>query len=218
MKTPKKYDPTLIGYARVSTREQNLGLQREALIRAGGDPQCIFEEHVSGAAAKRPLRDAALRQCRPGSTLVVWKLDRVSRNLLDLLTLMQRMEADGIAFRSLTETIDTNTPIGRVFVAMLGAFAQFERDTIRSRIKAGVDRSIAKGTKFGKPTIFTKPVQAKIWKWLHDDGETAVQISARLKCHPNSLRRVYTRKIIEKIRAGQHPRIVTSTKRKTKKG
>lgn len=84
MKTPRKYDPNLIGYARVSTREQNLDLQREALIRAGVDPQNIFEEHVSGAAAKRPMRDAAMRQCRPGSTLVVWKLDRVSRSLIDL--------------------------------------------------------------------------------------------------------------------------------------
>lgn len=218
MKTPKQYDPTLIGYCRVSTREQNLDLQREALIKSGVDPQNIFEEHVSGAAAKRPMRDAALRQCREGSTLVVWKLDRVSRSLIDLLTLMQRIEKDKIAFRSLTETIDTSSPLGRVFIAMLGAFAQFERDTIQARIKAGVDRSIAKGTKFGKPTIFTKPVQEKIWKWLHDDGETAVQIAARLKCHPNSFRRVYTRKIIEKIQAGKHPRIVTSTKRKTKKG
>lgn len=129
------------------------------------------------------------------------------------------MEAEGIGFRSLTETIDTSSPLGRVFLAMLGAFAQFERDTIKSRIQAGVDRSIAKGTKFGKPTIFTKPVQAKIWKWLHDDGETAVQIAARLKCHPNSFRRVYTRPVIDKIKAGKHPRIVTSTKRKpTKKG
>lgn len=216
MKTPRKYDPNLIGYARVSTREQNLDLQREALIRAGVDPQNIFEEHVSGAAARRPMRDAALRQCRPGCTLVVWKLDRVSRSLIDLLTLVQKMEADGIAFRSLTETIDTSSPLGRVFLAMLGAFAQFERDTIQARIKAGVDRSIAKGTKFGKPTIFTKPVQAKITEWLRD-GESAVQIAKRLKCHPNSLRRVYTRKIIDSIRAGKNPRIVTTTKR-TKKG
>lgn len=213
MKTEIPKAGTLVGYARVSTTEQNLGLQIEALAAAGVDRGLIFTDKVSGVSSRRPGRDAAIRQMRRGDTLVVWKLDRVSRSLLDLLTLIQRLEDEGIMFRSLTDPIDTTGPMGRAIVAILGAVAQLERDLIQQRIKAGVRNAIANGVRFGKPTIFTKDVQAKVWKWLHDDNLSAIEVAARLKCHPNSFRRVYTQKIIESIRAGRHPRIVTTTKR-----
>lgn len=204
---------TLIGYARVSTQDQNLAMQITALKEAGVPDSLIFTEKVSGASTKRPMRAAARRQCRPGDTFTVWRLDRVGRSILDVLQFLKDLEADGINFKSLTDSIDTKTPAGKAMMHMLAVFAEFERNTGIERIRAGVKQAKASGVKFGKPTIFTKAVQDKIWDWLHEDGLSAVQISEKLGCHPNSFRRVYTGEIIAKIRAGKHPRINTSTKR-----
>lgn len=161
MKQSQTYDRTLVGYARVSTEEQSLDMQRHALVRAGVPPDAIFEEVVSGAAIRRPKRDLLLKSLRPGMTLVVWKLDRVSRSLLDLLRFLEKLEAIGAGFRSLQDAIDTKTPAGRVMLAMLGAFAQFERDTIAERTKAGVARALERGVKFGQPVKFKPELVAK---------------------------------------------------------
>lgn len=149
------FNMDLVGYARVSTEEQNLDMQRHALLRAGVHPDAIFEEILSGASTRRPQRDLLLKRVRPGMTLVVWKLDRISRSLLDLLTFMKRLEELQVGFRSLQDSIDTNTPAGRVMLAMLGAFAQFERDLIAQRTRAGVMRAKERGVRFGQPTRFT---------------------------------------------------------------
>jgi DNA invertase Pin-like site-specific DNA recombinase len=211
MSKAPKYDPTLIGYVRVSSEEQNLDLQIEAMKRAGVDPQMIFKDKVSGIAARKPGREQAIRQCRPGDTLVVWKLDRVSRSLLDLLKLMEALDAEKIGFRSLTETIDTSTPIGRMFVGVLGSIAQFERDIIQMRSQAGVDRAIERGVKFGQPTIFTPETKEKIKVWVREN-RTIPWIAGQLKCHPGTIRRVYTFPVLEAIRAGKNPKIVTTSK------
>lgn len=153
----------LVGYVRVSTEEQNEDMQVHALMRAGVHPDNIHMDlGVSGVAAKRPARDMALRQCREGMTLVVYKLDRVTRSLLDLLLLLQGMTARGVHFQSLGDKIDTATPIGKVMLAVLGAFAEFERDMIKARTMAGVKRAMERGVRFGQPTKITPKVRASI--------------------------------------------------------
>lgn len=213
MKTQIEADGTLIGYCRVSTEDQNLGLQIDALTRAGVDPAMIFTDKVSGDAKRRPGRDTAVRQCRAGDTLVVWKLDRISRSVIDLLTLLNSLEDKGIKFKSLTDPIDTTGPMGRAVVTILGAVAQLERDLIRQRTQAGVTRAMANGVRFGQPTIFTPEVQAKVWQWVHD-GESAKQVAKRLGCHEGTVRRVYTFPVLEAIRAGKKPKIVTTSRDK----
>lgn len=182
-------DPSLIGYVRVSTEEQNDEMQRQALIRALVDENAIFADiGISGAAKKKPAREEAIRQLREGMSLVVWKLDRVSRDLLDLLTLLRDLEARGIGFRSLNEAIDTKTPMGKVMLAVLGAFAQFERDTAVQRTVAGIRTAQARGVKFGQPTKITADVTEKVEKWLAD-GERIPVIAKRLKLAESTIRK-----------------------------
>jgi DNA invertase Pin-like site-specific DNA recombinase len=142
----------LIGYARVSTLDQDSQLQRDALKLAGVDH--IFEERVS-AVKRRPVLEEALSSLRPGSVLVVWKLDRLARSLRDLLTILERLQLAGAAIRSLTEPIDTATPAGMLMVQVLGAVAQFERSMIRERVIAGQRAARARGKRWGRPCAFT---------------------------------------------------------------
>lgn len=139
----------LIGYARVSTAEQSLDLQVDALRRAGVDDDHIFREKVSGVAVKRKMRDALLKEARRGDTIVVWKLDRLGRSMYELITLVRQMDERGIKFRSLTEGIDTTTSGGRLLMHILGALAQFERDQIAERTAAGIRARMRRGAKWG---------------------------------------------------------------------
>ena len=127
----------LLGYARVSTDDQDTAAQVAALKAAGCER--IFREKASGGRWKRPELHRLLDQLRTGDVLVVWKLDRLSRSLRDVLTLMERLGDSGAGFRSLTEAIDTTTPAGRMLMQMVGAFAEFERAMLRERTKAGLD-------------------------------------------------------------------------------
>jgi DNA invertase Pin-like site-specific DNA recombinase len=141
-----------IGYARVSTRDQNPRLQIDALERAGCWP--IVEEKVSGVAKKRPVRDEALRQLGPGDTLTVWKLDRLGRSVSELLDIVRDLEARGVRFRCLTQPVDTSSASGRMFLTLLAAFAEFERELNRERVTAGKARMIAEGKHPGGPSMF----------------------------------------------------------------
>jgi DNA invertase Pin-like site-specific DNA recombinase len=152
---PEAEQGRLIGYARVSTAEQSLSLQTDALTRAGVDADNMHVEKVSGVASKRTGLDAAMMDCRSGDTFVVWKLDRVARSLRDLLDKIEKLEARGVRFRSLTENIDTKTASGRLLVSVIGALAQFERDLIIERTKAGVTAAKARGVKFGRERSLT---------------------------------------------------------------
>ena len=152
---PEAEQGRLIGYARVSTAEQSLILQTDALTRAGVDADNMHVEKVSGVASKRTGLDAAMMDCRSGDTFVVWKLDRVARSLRDLLDKIEKLEARGVRFRSLTENIDTKTASGRLLVSVIGALAQFERDLIIERTKAGVTAAKARGVKFGRERSLT---------------------------------------------------------------
>ena len=143
----------LLGYGRVSKGEdQNDALQVEALKRAG----CarIFSETASGGRWDRPELHRMLDQLRPGDVVVVWKLDRLTRSLKDLLLIMEKIDAAGAGFRSLTESIDTTTPAGRMMMQMVGTFAEFERAVIRERTTAGLATARAKGRRGGrKPSL-----------------------------------------------------------------
>jgi DNA invertase Pin-like site-specific DNA recombinase len=139
----------LVGYARVSTSDQTSALQTDALQAAGCAK--LFEETASGARAGRPVLGAALEYMREGDTLVVWKLDRLARSLSQLIETVRTLEARGIGIRSLNEAIDTTTANGRLMFNLFGALAEFERDIIRDRTKAGLDAARARGRKGGRP-------------------------------------------------------------------
>jgi DNA invertase Pin-like site-specific DNA recombinase len=139
----------LIGYARVSTHEQNLAMQTDALKEAGCEK--VFNDKVSGAGSERPGLNAALDYVRKGDTLLVWRLDRLGRSLKDLIRIVRGLEKRGIGFRSLQESIDTTTSGGRLIFHVFGALAEFERNLIRERTHAGLKAARARGRKGGRP-------------------------------------------------------------------
>lgn len=126
----------LVGYVRVSTNEQNTALQRNALESAGCE--LIFEDKISGKTSERPGLKKVLKTLTAGDTLVVWKLDRLGRSMRHLVTLIEELRVSGINFRSLTDSIDTSTPMGRFFFHVMGALAEMERELIVERTRAGL--------------------------------------------------------------------------------
>lgn len=142
----------LIGYARVSTGEQTPAMQLDALTAAGCDR--LFEDRLSGATTERPGLAEALAYVRGGDVFVVWKLDRLGRSMAHLVETVRMLEAKGVGFRSLTEGMDTTTPGGTLVFHIFGALAQFERDLIRERTRAGLVAAEARGRKGGrKPKV-----------------------------------------------------------------
>lgn len=142
-----------IGYARVSTVEQNLGLQETALRNAGCER--IFTDQMSGYTSARQGLDKALDIARAGDTLVVWKLDRLGRSVQNLIAVVNSLDSRGIAFASLTDAIDTSTPAGRFFFHVMAALAEMERDLIRERTRAGLDHARKMGRTGGRPKAMT---------------------------------------------------------------
>lgn len=139
-----------IGYARVSTVDQNLDAQQSALHEAGCHRNRVYTDKVTGIRADRPGLKLALEVVRPGDTLVVWKLDRLARSIKDLIQIVEDLEKRGVAFRSLTEGIDTSSAQGRLMLHLFGAFAEFERSLIRERTLAGLEAARARGKKGGR--------------------------------------------------------------------
>ncbi len=142
-----------IGYARVSTQDQDLELQFEALERA--ECKRVFYDKVSGARDQRPGLEDAFSCLRKGDTLVVWKLDRLGRSVKGLIQLVEELKAKGVSFVSLTDSIDTTTPSGRFFFHMMAALAQMERELIAERTKAGLAIARARGRLGGRPRQMT---------------------------------------------------------------
>jgi len=141
-----------LGYARVSTVEQNADLQTRALKDAGC--QKVYTDHgVSGTKAKRPQLDKLLEHARAGDEVVVWKLDRLGRNTRQLLELIDRLQSQRINFRSLTEGIATTGPMGKAMLTVMSAFAQLERDQLAERTKAGLAAAAARGRRGGRPAV-----------------------------------------------------------------
>ena len=138
-----------IGYARVSTLEQNLDLQRDALQKAGCGR--LFEDKASGSSSQREGLAKALESLREADTLVVWKLDRLGRSLKHLVETVQQLEGRGIGFQSLQESLDTTTSGGKLVFHVFAALAEFERDLIRERTQAGLSAARARGRQGGRP-------------------------------------------------------------------
>jgi DNA invertase Pin-like site-specific DNA recombinase len=145
--------PVLIGYARISTDDQNLALQRDALAAAGCEK--VYEDRISGAKAERPGLALALEVARAGDTLVVWRLDRLGRSLKDLIALAERLAERQVGLRSLKEALDTTSSGGRLIFHMFASLAEFERDLIRERTQAGLTAARARGRLGGRPKLLT---------------------------------------------------------------
>jgi len=139
----------LIGYARVSTNEQNIEMQIEALNKAGCER--IYQDIISGIIEERKGLDLMISQLRSGDTVVVWKLDRLSRSIKQLIQLINDFKTNGVSFKSLTESIDTSTPGGALVFHIFGALAEFERELISERTKAGLLNAKARGRFGGRP-------------------------------------------------------------------
>ncbi|SRR5579875_3028225 len=164
----------LVGYARVSTHDQTLNLQKDALRTAGCER--IFEDTVSGAAAERPGLDEALAFLRPDDSLVVWKLDRLGRSLRHLIETATALQQRGIGFKSLTEQIDTTTSGGKLIFHVFGALAEFERDLIRERTQAGLAAARARGRRGGHPRApsLDDPRKVAIAQSLYNDKTNSI--------------------------------------------
>ena len=143
-----------IGYARVSTRDQNLDLQTAALNKVGCTR--IFEETMSGAKRARPELEKTLDHARAGDTLVVWKLDRLGRSVKDLVELVGELEKRGVHFQSVTDNIDTSTPAGRFFFHVMASLAQMERELLIERTRAGLDAAKSQGRVGGRKRVMSE--------------------------------------------------------------
>ena len=163
----------LIGYARISTADQSLNLQRDALLAAGCPETRVYTDIASGAKADRPGLEAALHYIREGDTLVVWKLDRLGRSLTHLIDTVHALDARGIGFKSLQEHIDTTTPGGKLVFHVFAALAEFERDLIRERTKAGLTAARARGRRGGRKHALT-PKQAALARSMKADPHNSI--------------------------------------------
>ncbi|MGO9772704.1 MAG: recombinase family protein [Roseiarcus sp.] len=173
-----------IGYARVSTLEQEMALQLDALRAAGCDR--IFEDRASGAKTDRPGLTQALAFVREGDVLVTWKLDRLARSLPHLIETVNQLEECGAGLQSLTEAIDTTTPGGRLIFHVFGALAQFERDLIRERTRAGLSAAASRGRRGGRKPVVTADKLSRA-KSLIGKGLTVREAASRLKIGKTAL-------------------------------
>ena len=161
-----------VGYARVSTTDQTLDLQHDALTKTGCTR--IFTDTASGAQTERKGLTEALAYVRPGDTLVVWKLDRLGRSLKDLITRITQLNDRKIGFKSLTEQIDTTTSGGKLIFHIFGALAEFERDIIKERTQAGLAAARIRGKLGGRPKALS-PEKIKLARKLYADTSTSVR-------------------------------------------
>jgi DNA invertase Pin-like site-specific DNA recombinase len=157
----------LIGYARVSTNEQTLDLQLDALTKAGCEE--IRQDKISSVADDRPGLKSVLEIVRAGDTLVVWRLDRLGRSLKQLIELINELQNRGVCFRSVTESIDTTTTGGKLVFHIFGALAEFERNLIKERTNAGLEAARARGRKGGRPKAISDPKKLNLIYSMYDD-------------------------------------------------
>lgn len=191
-----------IGYARVSTGEQNLALQVDALRAAGAER--IFEDKgVSGSAVIKPAYANLQQQLRPGDEVMVWRLDRLSRSLTSLIAELEALSSLGVGFRSLTEQIETVTPAGRLFFHMVGAFAQFERDVIQERTNAGLQAARRAGKKLGRPATVSEEQWTQAKRLM--EPPTSMSASVVAKLVGVSRQAIYKRLEKEKVAAVDAP-------------
>src|SRR5215212_2856211 len=182
----------LVGYARVSTTDQTLALQHDALTSAGCTK--IYTDTASGAQTERKGLLEAIFYVRTGDTLVVWKLDRLGRSFKDLISRITELNDRKIGFKSLTENIDTTTSGGKLIFHIFGALAEFERDIIKERTNAGLEAATARGKLGGRPKALS-PEKIKLARRLYADTSTSVrEICKMLGISRHTLQR-YVKKI-----------------------
>ncbi len=182
----------MVGYARVSTHDQNTALQVDALDAAGCTH--IFSDSISGATTSRPNLEEAFRTLSPGDTFVVWKLDRLGRSLRHLIALICELESRGICFRSLSEGIDTDTASGRLLFHVLGALAEFERALISERTRAGIAAARARGRMLGRPSKLT-PKQAEEVLVHYRKLRSLSKVARLFSVSPLTIRRAVERRV-----------------------
>jgi DNA invertase Pin-like site-specific DNA recombinase len=185
------YATMLIGYARVSTQDQDTDAQIAALKSSGCE--LIFQEKASGGRWDRPELHRLLEQLRKGDVLVVWKLDRLSRSLKDVLLLMEKVEKAGAGFRSLTEVIDTTSPGGRMMMQMVGTFAEFERAMLRERTQNGLDAARKQGRVGGRRPKLKKHQQDEIVNLVNSGQKNAADAARLFNVHPATVSRILQR-------------------------
>ena len=178
----------LIGYARVSTQDQDNAAQISALKSAGCE--MIFEEKASGGRWERPELHRLLGQLRKSDVLVVWKLDRLSRSLKDVLTLMEKVEQAEAGFQSLTEAIDTTTPGGRMMMQIVGSFAEFERAMLRERTRNGLNAARREGRIGGRRPKLIKHQAQEIIHLVSSGKKTAADAARLFNVHPATVSRL----------------------------
>ena len=177
-----------IGYARVSTVDQNPELQLAALKEAGCDR--IYSEHASGNARKRPELDRLFESLRAGDTLVVWRFDRLGRSVSNLVSLVEQLRSKNVDLVSLTEGIDTNTPIGEAVFTIIAAFSQMERQLVSERTRAGVASHRKNGNRWGASSKFHDPENVELARSLLREGTLPkATIARRIGVHPVTLYR-----------------------------
>ncbi len=180
-----------IGYARVSTQDQDSAAQIDALKTAGCER--IFQEKASGGRWNRPELHNLLGQLRKSDVLIVWKLDRLSRSLKDVLTLMEKVNQAGAGFRSLTEVIDTTSPSGRMMMQIVGTFAEFERAMLRERTRNGLDAARKQGRVGGRRPKLKAHQQKEIVHLVTSGQKTAADAARLFNIHPSTVSRFLQR-------------------------
>lgn len=169
----------ILGYARVSTQEQSIDLQLDALHKAGCDE--VYQEKYTGKSRNRPELEFCLRTLREGDVLVVWKLDRLARSLKDLVDIINELEDKKVGFRSITESIDTTTTGGKLVFHIFGALAEFEHNLIRERTIAGLAAARARGRQGGRKPSMSKADIRKAAAMLKDPNITKKEVAAHFK-------------------------------------
>lgn len=180
-----------IGYARVSTQEQDTRAQITALEQSGCEQ--IFQEKASGGRWDRPELHRLLEQLRADDVVVVWKLDRLSRSLKDLLLTLERIENAGADFQSLTESINTSTPAGRMMMQMVGSFAEFERAMLRERTRNGMNEARKAGRVGGRRPKLTQQQQKEIVSLVISGQKSSAEAARLFRVHPSTVGRLIAR-------------------------
>lgn len=170
----------LVGYMRVSTADQNLGLQRDALVAAGVAPDRICEDVCSGRAVDRPGLARALDIARDGDALVIWKLDRIGRSLPHVVGLVGDLQKRGVGLKVLTGDVDTTTATGRLVFGIFATLAEFERDLIHERTMAGLAAARARGRSGGRPRVMTRQKLKAAMALMADRDNAARDVAAQL--------------------------------------
>lgn len=177
------------GYGRVSTIEQNLDLQLAAL-KAAGCEKILTDEGFSGANFSRPGLSKLLRVLRSGDTLTVWRLDRLGRSLFELLALIRDLNKRGVEFRSLSESLDTGTPAGRLLLHVLASMAEFERSLISERTRAGMAAARARGSRIGRRPAMTPEQLDAAKEAIERDRRSVAEVAGEYRIHPRTLGRL----------------------------